>query len=138
MSSPATIHDAFFKKVLSDQRAADLFLREHLPRDVVELLTPQPPELLPGSFVDEELGQHHSDLLFQIQLKTGQDALAYLLVEHKSSPDALVRLQLLRGTGANLVAGETYRRRVRGAACPHLCCRSDVHRIVDPSCDRRD
>jgi Putative transposase, YhgA-like len=51
---------------------------------------------LPGSFVNEVLGQHHTDLLFQIQLKTGQEALAYLLVEHKSSPDQVARLQLLR------------------------------------------
>jgi len=52
--------------------------------------------LLPGSFVDETLGQHHTDLLFRIQLTTGQGALAYLLMEHKSSPDAATRLQLLR------------------------------------------
>jgi len=96
MSNPTNIHDSFFKKVLSDRRDADIFLREHLPPDVVELLSPELPELLPGSFVDEVLGQHHTDLLFQIQLKTGQDALAYLLVEHKSSPDEVARLQLLR------------------------------------------
>jgi len=96
MSKPANIHDSFFKKALSDRQAADTFLREHLPREVVDLLAPEPPELLPGSFVDELLGQHHTDLLFRIQLKTEQDALAYLLMEHKSSPDEATRLQLLR------------------------------------------
>jgi predicted transposase YdaD len=54
------------------------------------------PELLPGSFVDEHLAQHHSDLLFSLRLKTGDPALAYLLLEHKSSPDAGTPLQLLR------------------------------------------
>ena len=96
MSKPANIHDSFFKKALSDRQAADIFLREHLPRDVVDLLAPELPELLPGSFVDELLGQHHTDLLFRVQLKTEQDALAYLLMEHKSSPDEATRLQLLR------------------------------------------
>ena len=34
--------------------------------------------------------------MFRVQLNTGQDAFAYILVEHKSSPDPAVRLQLLR------------------------------------------
>ena len=84
MSKPANIHDSFFKQVLSDRRAADMFLRKHLPQKVAELLAPELPELLPGSFVDELLGQHHTDLLFRIRLKTGQGVLAYLLIEHKS------------------------------------------------------
>ena len=96
MSKPTNIHDAFFKNVLSDRKAAGIFLREHLPQAVVDLLAPDLPELMPGSFVDEALGQHHTDLLFRIQLKTEQDALAYLLMEHKSSPDEVTRLQLLR------------------------------------------
>jgi predicted transposase/invertase (TIGR01784 family) len=96
MSKPINIHDSFFKDVLSDRQYAGIFLREHLPREVVDLFAPEPPELLPGSFVDETLGQHHTDLLFRIQLTTGQGALAYLLMEHKSSPDEATRLQLLR------------------------------------------
>jgi hypothetical protein len=65
------VHDAFFKQVLSDPKLADTFLREHLPADVVGLLGPEPPEPVPGSFVDEELRQHHSDLLFRVRLKAG-------------------------------------------------------------------
>jgi predicted transposase YdaD len=34
--------------------------------------------------------------LFQVQLNTGQNAFAYVLLEHKSSPDSAARLQLLR------------------------------------------
>lgn len=92
----ANIHDAFFKQVLSDPRLAGTFLHEHLPPDVADLLGPEPPEPVPGSFVDEELRQHHSDLLFRIQLKTGRGAFGYILMEHKSSPDQGARLQLLR------------------------------------------
>jgi predicted transposase/invertase (TIGR01784 family) len=90
------IHDAFFKQVLSDPGLASKFLREHLPPDVADLLGPDLPEPVPGSFVDEELRQHHSDLLFRIQLKAGHGAFAYVLMEHKSSPDRGARLQLLR------------------------------------------
>ena len=92
----ANIHDAFFKQVLSDPKLADTFLREHLPADVVGLFGPEPPEPVPGSFVDEDLRQHHSDLLFRVRLKTGSDAFAYVLLEHKSSSDPGARLQLLR------------------------------------------
>jgi predicted transposase YdaD len=97
-SQIANIHDAYFKQVLGNPQAADTFLREHLPPDVIELLTSDPPEPVRGSFVDEELRQHHSDLLFSLKLNSGQDALVYVLVEHKSSFDPAARLQLLRYT----------------------------------------
>ena len=64
-------HDAFFKRVLSEPLLAATFLREHLPENLRELLTLQSPQLLPGSFVDEALTQHHSDLLFQVPLNSG-------------------------------------------------------------------
>jgi hypothetical protein len=92
----ANVHDAFFKQILSDPRLAATFLREHLPTEVAALLGPELPDLMPGSFVDEELRQHHSDLLYQVHLKGGRDAFAYVLMEHKSSPDPAARLQLLR------------------------------------------
>ena len=92
----ANIHDSFFKRALGDPELARTFLREHLPPDIVELLGPERPELLSGSFVDEELRQHHTDLLFRVHLKTGTQALAYILVEHKSAQDKAARLQLLR------------------------------------------
>jgi predicted transposase/invertase (TIGR01784 family) len=91
-----TVHDGFFKWVMGDPHHAGLFMREHLPREIVELLGREPPEPVPASFVDEELREHHSDLLFRMRLKTGRNALAYVLFEHKSSPDPAARLQLLR------------------------------------------
>src|ERR1700753_505726 len=97
MSAQVTnIHDAFFKQALSEPELAGRCSRQHLPPEVVEELAPEPPEPLPASFVDEELRQHHSDLLFRMHLKSGGDAFAYLLLQHKSSPDEGTRLQLLR------------------------------------------
>jgi predicted transposase YdaD len=90
------IHDAFFKRALSEPSLASTFLREHLPPDLAGLLGPDPPEPVPCSFVDEALQEHLSDLLFRVQLKGGRKGLAYILVEHKSSPDQGARLQLLR------------------------------------------
>jgi predicted transposase YdaD len=93
---PANVHDAFFKQVLSDPMLAGTFLREHLPPDIASLLSPELPEPVPGSFLDEDLRQHHSDLLFRVHLKRGPEAYAYVLMEHKSSRDPAARLQLLR------------------------------------------
>ena len=94
--SPTAIHDSFFKRFMSRPELAGTFLREHLPSPIAELLSSELPELLPGSFVDEDLTQRHSDLLFRLPLKAGHDALAYVLLEHKSSRDPATRLQLLR------------------------------------------
>jgi predicted transposase YdaD len=92
----ANIHDAFFKQVLSDPEAAGTFLREHLPPELASSLATELPEPVPGSFVDEELQQQYADLLFRVRLKKGDNAFAYMLLEHKSSPDPAARLQLLR------------------------------------------
>ena len=40
--------------------------------------------------------QHQADLLYQVRLHDGQIAYVYFLFEHKSYPDRLVALQLLR------------------------------------------
>ena len=91
------IHDNFFKKALSDPQQAGTFLREHLPRAVAGLLDHEVPLVrLPTTYIDEKLKGHHSDLLFGVHLKAGGTALAYVLLEHKSSPDKGARLQLLR------------------------------------------
>jgi predicted transposase/invertase (TIGR01784 family) len=90
------VHDAFFKHVFSDPKLASMFLREHLPPELAELLGSEPPQTIPGSFVDEDLKQHHSDLIFSVPLKNGTPAFAYVLVEHKSTPDRGARLQLMR------------------------------------------
>jgi predicted transposase/invertase (TIGR01784 family) len=89
-------HDAFFKQFMSRPELARTFLREHLPPQVAQLLAPELPEQVAGSYVDEELAQHHSDLVFRVRLKGGDTAIAYILLEHKSSPDPATRLQLLR------------------------------------------
>ena len=90
----ATPHDALFKSVFSIPEIAAAELRHLLPVEIVELISWQTLELFEGSSVDEELRQHHSDLLFTVEL-AGRQALLYFLVEHKSGPEVLTSLQLL-------------------------------------------
>jgi len=63
---------------------------------VADLLDPASVELRRDSFVDPDLREHFSDLLYEVGLRDGQDAFVYVLLEHKSYPDRWVALQLLR------------------------------------------
>jgi hypothetical protein len=96
MQPSSNPHDAFFKELMTQPGAARAFLRERLPLDVVAVLADEEPELQPTSYVDEELGSHHSDLLYRVRAITGEFAFVYILVEHKSRPDKRVAFQLLR------------------------------------------
>ncbi len=89
-------HDRFLKALLSDPQTAGTLLRERLPKEISELLSPEPPELVDGSFVDEELHSHLSDRLFKAKTINGRTALLYVLIEHKSVPDPRIDWQLLK------------------------------------------
>ncbi|MFO7632953.1 MAG: Rpn family recombination-promoting nuclease/putative transposase [Caldilinea sp.] len=94
MSNP---HDRYFRETLAHPEAARDFLRYYLPADVAALIDPvEPPELMRDSFVDAELREHLSDLLYRVQLYGNRDAYIYALIEHKSYPDPDVPFQCLR------------------------------------------
>ena len=95
MSEPTQPHDKLFKGLLDQPGTAGALLRERLPPEIVALLADDPPELVDGEFVDEALRGSQSDRLFQAKLKAGGDVFLYLLIDHKSSPDAGILLQLL-------------------------------------------
>jgi len=89
-------HDHFMKELLAYPEAAGALLRERLPEAVVKFLSAKPPQLVPNSFVDEELREHLSDRLFKVETIHGKTAFLYVLVEHKSTPDHKVGWQLLK------------------------------------------
>ena len=89
-------HDRFFKAVFSRTEVAEDFLRHHLPADILALIRPGSLEIGKDSFIDPELKEHYSDLLYSIQMTTGQPGHVYLLFEHKSRPHPLIALDLLR------------------------------------------
>ncbi|MGF7210910.1 hypothetical protein GGE65_005522 [Skermanella aerolata] len=95
-SASASPHDQFFKELMTQPGVACAFLRERLPEAVTALFADTEPRLEAGSFVDPEFRSQHSDLLFSMDLTSGDPALIYILFEHKSYPDAMVAFQLLR------------------------------------------
>jgi predicted transposase/invertase (TIGR01784 family) len=89
-------HDKFFKDVFSRPEVAQDFCRHYLPREIVKLLNLSTLTQAKDSFVDENLRESFSDLLFKIKLKTGRDIYIYILFEHKSHRDPMVLFQILR------------------------------------------
>ena len=89
-------HDRFFREVFSHLEWSRDFIRTQLPLAIVETLALETLDLRPGSFLDEELQQYFSDLLFRVSLRTGRDAYVYVLLEHKSYVERFAALQLLR------------------------------------------
>ncbi len=71
------------------------FLRTCLPAEVEGRTDWSRLALVSGSFVDEELGQRHCDLLFTAPL-AGSDAFFYVLFEHQSTPDPMLVFRMLQ------------------------------------------
>ena len=90
-----TPHDALFKAVFEDPKIAAEHLAALLPAAVLRHLDLSQLKETRASFVDLELDEHHSDLLFEVPL-SGQDALLFLLFEHQSTPSPFMALRLLR------------------------------------------
>jgi predicted transposase/invertase (TIGR01784 family) len=90
-------HDKFFKEVLGQPDIAADFMANYLPAEVVAELDLSAPELVKDSFVDASLQEHFSDLLYKVKLRGAKtEAFVFFLLEHKSTSDAWVALQILR------------------------------------------
>jgi hypothetical protein len=88
-------HDHLVKYTFNDVEHARGILATALPARIVEVTDLTSLSLRPGSFVDESLQDCYSDILYAARIK-GREALLYFLLEHKSNPDQLTPLQVLR------------------------------------------
>ena len=89
-------HDKFFKEVLSREEIARDFIIHYLPSDVVDLFDMTSLEIKKDSFVEKGLKEYFSDLLYCVDTKDGDPSYVYVLFEHKSYPERLISLHLLR------------------------------------------
>ena len=90
-------HDRLFRAVFSDASEAAGLLQNALPDPLRHGFDWTTLSRREGTFIDEELRQSEADLLYQIQhLETGEPMSVYVLLEHQSSPERLMRLRLLR------------------------------------------
>ncbi len=72
-------------------------LADYLPPEVTARLDPDyPPEHIEGTAIDGEGRATQADAIFRVRMKDGDSARIYVLLEHKSQPDARTPLQLCR------------------------------------------
>jgi predicted transposase/invertase (TIGR01784 family) len=87
-------HDALFKATFSQPEHAAGELRTVLPDAMVQQVDWDTLQVEPGSFVDENLTDRHSDLLYSVQV-AGRKAFVYVLLEHQSTPDPWMPWRML-------------------------------------------
>jgi predicted transposase/invertase (TIGR01784 family) len=90
-----TPHDALFKAVFSRTENAVVALKPLLPAALAEATDWASLTLEPGSYIDDDLTERQSDLLFRVRI-SDTEARMYLLFEHQSEPDPRMPFRLLR------------------------------------------
>lgn len=91
----ATPHDALFRQFLGHTETARDFLRIHLPPALLAVCDLDTLQLESGSFVEEDLRPHYSDILYSLETRSGTGYI-YSIIEHQSTPDPLMAWRLLK------------------------------------------
>ena len=90
-------HDKFFKELFSEKEEVTEFITKTFPKELIQNLDLNTLELENGSFVDEELQEHFSDLVYNCVYQGKISLKITLLFEHKSSqPTTPIHFQLMR------------------------------------------
>lgn len=87
-------HDALFRLTFHEPEHAASELRSVIPQSLAAQIAWDELALVPGSFVDEQLQQRHSDALYRTRID-GRDTYLYVLLEHQSTPDPIMALRVL-------------------------------------------
>ncbi|PUU86399.1 Rpn family recombination-promoting nuclease/putative transposase [Halanaerobium sp.] len=87
-------HDSLFKRTLGDKEVAVDFLENYLPNNILKEIDLTDIKVAKDSFVDEELEESFSDILYNVSID-GKEGFVYLLFEHKSYFDKMTPVQML-------------------------------------------
>ncbi len=88
-------HDKLFKETLGQVENARSFLQHYLAEDVLTWMDLDSLAISKDSFVEKELAEYFSDLVYTLKLTDGSSGVVYILFEHKSWYDKYVHLKLL-------------------------------------------
>ena len=88
-------HDALFRRFLGQPEHASSELRSVLDPAVAARIDLANLTRVPGTFVDERLSRHHTDVLFRTTIDGRRDAYVYVLMEHQRTPDPLMAFRML-------------------------------------------
>ncbi len=92
-------HDSLFRFAFSRLDVAAEHLRFSLPASIVSQCQWSDLTIEAGSYVDTELHNFHSDILYQVPLQQGGGLLVYVLFEHQRKVDYFMPLRLLQYMG---------------------------------------
>ncbi|SFY02244.1 Rpn family recombination-promoting nuclease/putative transposase [Pantoea ananatis] len=95
-NSTPTPHDATFRQFLTQPEIARDFMELHLPAELGAVCDLSTLKLESGSFVEDDLRQYFSDVLYSLKTAQGDDGYVHVLIEHQSSPDKHMAFRLLR------------------------------------------
>lgn len=90
-----TPHDAVFRQFLSEKETAKDFFDIWLPDEINSLCDLDSLKVESGSFVDNEMKNYQSDILYSVCTTKGSGYI-YVLIEHQSTPDKLMAWRLMR------------------------------------------
>ena len=87
-------HDRLIKYTFGQELSASALLDGYLPETMRPDLELKILEVVPGSFVDPQLSELHTDLLYKVRFK-GAPLYMYCLFEHQSTPDPWIGARIL-------------------------------------------
>ncbi|MGP0153290.1 Rpn family recombination-promoting nuclease/putative transposase [Pantoea ananatis] len=90
-----TPHDALFRQFLTQPDIARDFMAIHLPEPLRALCDLSTLKLESGSFVEDDLRQYFSDVLYSLKTASGEGYI-HVLIEHQSGPDQHMAFRLMR------------------------------------------
>ena len=96
MKKNPTPHDATFRQFLTQPEIARDFMEIHLPAELRAICDLSTLKLESGSFVEDDLRQYFSDVLYSLKTTDGADGYVHVLIEHQSSPDKHMAFRLIR------------------------------------------
>lgn len=88
-------HDKFFKETFSNIAVAKDFMNNYLPQSIINIIDIKTLEPQKDSFINEELQEIFSDMLFRVNINK-KEGYIYFLFEHKSYISNNVSFQLLK------------------------------------------
>ena len=79
-------HDEYARQYLADLRVAREFLEQHLPPEIKAKCNFDKIRVMPNSYVESHLKSHASDIVYQVEFKSGKSCVyVYHLIEHQST-----------------------------------------------------
>lgn len=86
-------HDKFFKETFGNVEIAKDFLNNYLPENIIKVIDVNTLEPQKDSFINEELEEGFSDMLFRVNINK-REGYIYFLFEHKSYTSKDISFQL--------------------------------------------